>query len=270
MRFCVFTILGFCGLVGPPTKVHAQWRDGTPYLDSKPEGLEQAILRIKRTFSVRVHWRYDPDTFFSAAWRSKPVSAGGSQTEPDEAEWMVYIIERFLSKYSKDFIHKNLRSIYLVKEMRFYGHRYAGTYSPDSIYIACTGLTDGSSRSYLEATLHCEFSSILLRNHGFPAAEWSEVNERGWKYSGYGKDYDILGRADLHERTAELLAKGFLKKYAQASPEEDFNSYVRLFIENPRLLYSLASRHGRIAQKLRVCREFYRRIDSGFSIDTGG
>ena len=74
--------------------------------------------------------------------------------------------------------------------------------------------------------MHSEFSTILYRRYPFPAKEWTAINGNEWAYLGYGDNHDLMSREDLFERREDLLRKGFLNLYAQASMEEDFNMYV--------------------------------------------
>jgi hypothetical protein len=240
--------------------------DDKPPADSKPSGLEQSVTKIQKTFGVRVHYSYDPVSFFPEKWRRMPVSAEAWQIEYEEAARTIPIIESFLRKYSRDFLLLNLKDVYLVKRMKFIGRPCSGTYSNVGIYIANEGEDKGYSRTFLEGTMHSEFSSILFANYDFPIQQWTGANEKDWKYKGYGKDFDILDHGDLFEHDDDLLEKGFLSRYAQASIEEDFNTYVECFVERPHWLQSVAFQRKRISQKLRICRDFYKEIDSGVPV----
>jgi hypothetical protein len=112
---------------------------------------------------------------------------------------------------------------------------------------------------YLLALMHSEFSSILSRNYGFPAGEWSRINESSWRYLGSGKD--LLGQPHLYQETEDLLSKGFTTVYSQASLEEDVNMYVFSVIHSRASLVWAAERHKRVKQKLEVLTRFYDRID---------
>ena len=75
--------------------------------------------------------------------------------------------------YPRALVADNLRSIYLLRTMTLYGLRYGGTYSRGSIYITSRGEDHGCKDLFRSAMIHSEFSSILIKNYGFPAAEWS-------------------------------------------------------------------------------------------------
>ena len=172
--------------------------------EASVEQLAQSIARIKKTFGVQVHYLYDRNTYFADDWREAPVKAEGKQIDLGEALRTLPIVEAFLAGYPKAVLAENLRDVFLVLSMSFYGQEFGGTSSADGVYITNDGENEGYTRQYLESTMHDEFSSILFRNYDFPQAEWGQVNERGWKYVGYGKDFDVLCRTDLFDSSEAL------------------------------------------------------------------
>jgi hypothetical protein len=219
---------------------------------------EQLERGIRERFGVRVHVSYDRDVFFPPTWKRPPVSARGSQIEPDEVSLLMRLIPEFLSMYPPSLVTNNLRDIYLLSAMSFYGLDYGGTFSKAGIFITCPS---GSRRYHdlsLAATMHSEFSSILLRNYRFPEKEWTGINDVNWRYLGSGTD--LLGRPDLFEQTEDLFRQGFMCTYGQASLEEDVNMYVFSAIHGHHTLSSAATRHTRIRKKLRVLILFYEGI----------
>jgi hypothetical protein len=220
---------------------------------------DQEIARIRQEFGVRVHVNFDPASYFPARWRSAPVSANGVQIEPAAAIQVKNIIPRFLAMYPRGLIAGNLRNIYLLKSMSFYGSIYWGTYRRDAIYVANSGEDHVDTDLNLLALMHSEFSSILYRNYGFPAEEWSRINESSWRYLGLDKD--LLGQPNLFQVTDDLLSKGFTSVYSQASLEEDVNMYVFSVIVSEDSLVLAARTHKRVKQKLELLTRFYDRID---------
>jgi hypothetical protein len=220
---------------------------------------DDEISRIWKEFGVRVHVTYDRDSYFPTRWKRAPVSAQGIQIEPDGAMQLKRLIPGFLSMYPRALIANNLRAIYLLKSMNFYGREYAGAYCRGGIYITSRGEDHGWEDLFRSAMMHSEFSSILYRNYGFPTGEWSKINESDWRYFGSGKDFP--DRPDLYDETEDLLRKGFICAYGQASVEEDVNMYIFAAIHRWLSLNSAAARHKRVKQKLEVLTRFYERIN---------
>ena len=218
-------------------------------------GTDHDIVRIWETFGVHVHVRYDADSYFPIEWKRAPYSAQASQIEPDEGKRILRLIPGFLAMYPPELIAKNLRAIYLLKSMSFYGLAYGGTSSLDGIYITSEGQDRGYSDEFLSAAMHHEFSSILYTNYRFPDDEWSKVNDPRWRYVGEGKD--LLGRTDVDDETEDLLRQGFIRVYGQACIEEDVNTYVSAVIAKRPFLVSAAARHKRVRQKLEILTRFY-------------
>ena len=130
------------------------------------------------------------------------------------------------------------------------------------MYITCRTQAQGYDKPYLSATLHREFSSILLRNykHNFPKEAWEAANVPGWKYGGTG--IEMLGRKDLFDQSDELLSKGFLITYSQSSMENDFNEFAAWAFTKPNHLQELASKYERINEKYRLTTNFYKKIQA--------
>jgi hypothetical protein len=223
-----------------------------------PGGDSPDLARISKTFGVRVHVAYNRENYFPAEWRSPPASAKGSQIKPAEAQRITRLIPGFLSMYPPALITENLRHVFLLESMSFYGLEYGGTNSRDAIYIASLGRTRPHHDVSVAALMHSELSSILYRNYDFPSGEWRQANEDTWVYIGEGKD--LLGRSDLFEQSDDLFRKGFIFVYGQASLEEDVNTYVLAVIHQWSRLRSAAASYARVRRKLAVLIRFYEGI----------
>lgn len=226
----------------------------------RPMQVESKIDEIQRTYGVSVHYIYDSQAFFPKEWLLAPISGKGSQIHLKEVKRILPITERFLSKYSKSILKKNLMDIYLLGGLKFYGKSYGGTNSTSALYVRSEGKSKGYRNSYLLGTMHHEFSSILLRNYKdeFPSDAWKAANPEGWKYFGTGEG--MLGQKDLFLESEELLSRGFLVKYSQSSLEEDFNMLVGWAFAKPKRLQDLASKHERVNKKCLLMTDFYKKI----------
>jgi hypothetical protein len=213
---------------------------------------------IKNSYGVNIHYNYVHASFFP-----RHPTARGSQA------WFVASIlsnvEKFLSKYPKEVISRNLSDLFLVGILEFSGKRYGGTYIDSAIYISTGGFLRNHDSSLL-ALMHAEFSSILLHNYkdNFPFKEWEAVNKPTSRYTGSG--FEMLGNAGLYDQTEELLDNGFLEGYSQAQLEEDFNIFVDWIFTKPNLLKKLASKYHRIEKKYQLVIKFYKSIDPRIDI----
>ncbi len=229
-------------------------------MNNPPAGIEKKIKQIEKAYGVRVHYQYDRKEFFPRSWLREPISAEGSQMPPEEIKRVLSLLDKFLCRYPKQVLKKNLTDIYLVKDLKFYDKSFGGSYADSSLYINSLGVSKGFTDSYLLGTMHSEFSSILLRNYGdrFRADAWKAANEPGFEYNGTG--VEMLGRNDIFAQSHELADHGFLVSYSQSSLENDVNMYAFWAFTRAEELKSLASEYNRISRKYRLFAEFYNRI----------
>ncbi len=232
---------------------------------SSEPALDLKLRDLQRQYKVEVHYDFDAEKFFPAQWRKQPVSAHGKQITISEAKRLVPIIETFLSRYPKPVIQKHLQHIYLLEELRFFGKDFGATYSRSAIYIKSQGTVSGFSDRFLAGRMHSEFSSVLMKNHRFPEADWKQVNPPRFKYLGTGTE--MLGQSNLYGQNPELLKRGFVVKYCQSSMENDFNMISDWLFTRPTKLGELARDYPRIATKRKLAIEFYRSIDNRFRFE---
>lgn len=217
--------------------------------------IESQVAQIYRDYSVRVLYKYDRDQYFSDKWRKAPVNAQGAQMSDDEILRLLPIIREYLSFYPAEVISKNLKTIYLSSELNFFAKSYGATYGKSSLYFKNEHKGKKYDKSFLLGTMHSEFSSILMKNHFFSEAVWKGTNHGGFEYIGNGKD--MLGVNQGYNQSTELLARGLICAYAQASVEEDFNMIVFWLFTKPNELKALARKYPIINSKMWMVIDFY-------------
>ncbi len=221
--------------------------------------IEPNIRNIENEYDIRIHHSYDANTFFPSRWLKAPISARGKQLPAKEVARVLPIIEEFLSAYPKPVLKGNLKSIYLLGELSFYGKSFGASNGKSSLYIKSRGADQGFTELFLASRVHSEFSSILMRNHSFPKQEWRKINRANFRYVGDGAR--VLDQPNLYSRTNELLRDGFIVKYAQSSIENDFNMISDWLFTRRNRLKRLAGKFPRIDAKTRLAIKFYRSID---------
>lgn len=228
-------------------------------------GIESSIRNIENEYDIEIHYNYNAKTYFPSRWLKAPISARGKQLPAQEVARVLPKIQQFLSVYPKRVLCENLKSIYLLSELEFYGKRFGASNGKSSLYIKSKGLDKGFTASFLIATMHSEFSSILLRNHSFPKLEWRKINRTDFNYTGDAKRF--LGQPNLYGQDVELLRDGFVVKYAQATLENDFNMISRWLFTRRSQLKKLANIYPRIAAKKQLAIRFYRSIDQRMTFE---
>ena len=205
---------------------------------------------------------------FPPSWRSGEIQATAIQIADNQIARSTVISDKAMSKYPPEVLTKNLKAVYFVKEMRFYGLQYGGTNSRENVYITNRGPVMGFSDKFVEATFHHEFSSILLRNYN------SLFDEKGWTHSNRpGTHYGSSGMQALKEGNADTTymdvynVDGFLNQYAKASIEEDFNTFAEALFSGDREYWRIVSLFPRVQKKHKIAIQFFHSIDPQFTED---
>lgn len=118
-----------------------------------------------------------------------PIHVGGWRTTFNMAEPIDHrvmaryplILREAFEKYPVQIIKNNLTAIYFAKMLESKGFKYGGTYDPFRriVYLVNNGKQPDD---HSVAIFHHEFSSILLKRHGFLLNPWHEQNPLHFKY----------------------------------------------------------------------------------------
>ncbi|MBU0488132.1 MAG: hypothetical protein KKA07_07415 [Bacteroidetes bacterium] len=205
---------------------------------------------------------------FPDSWLSTTIDAKGISLDPEEYSRSKTVILQALLKYPIAVIKKNLKRIYILKEIEFYGKTFGGTNSTDIVYLSQNGTKNGYSNFYFEQLFHAEFSSILLRNYPqyFDKTNWLKNNSSEFSYGDGG--VNALKKNLSSERfDAKINEMGLINQYATSSMENDFNSFAKnLFL--PKFGFSeLIDKYALLKNKRALIIAFYGKIDSSFSED---
>lgn len=200
------------------------------------------------------------------SWTKSPINGYVVPLDKDQMNRTVQVIEEAVSKYPPYIVNKNLKNIYLVKEMGFYGVKFGGTRSSDSVYIT-------SQKSYsdesIEQLFHAEFSSILWKNYqsDFDSKKWAKLNPSGFTYTGTGVDaLKINANGNFaNQEEKVLLRNGFLTEYAMSSLENDFNSFTKLMFLGDPTFWDKVDNYSQINKKFDLVIDFYASLDSTFT-----
>ena len=212
---------------------------------------------------ITIHFRVNDETF-PENWKTEEINAKGVSLDTLEIKRSLKFINAALDKYPTDILMKNLREVYILKSIEFYGQGFGGTYATDIVYIANDGVDKGYSEDYLEQTFHHEFSSILLYNHedSFDKEKWKSFNELSY---GSGGVQALKDGKDNQSIDPILNVKGFLTQYASSDFEEDFNSFAEnIFV--PNCEFHMAIKENlKLAEKRKLIIDFYNSFDKTFT-----
>lgn len=206
---------------------------------------------------------------FPADWLPAPVLANATLLDSAEFERSRNCIEIALNRYSTPVLADELKHIVMFQAIRFYGLKFGGTNSIDTVFLTNDGAAKGYTDRYITGAFHHEFSSILLRNHPdkFDQKAWDKAIPPNFQYRGNGTDAVREGTSNT-SYDSSLYQQGFVSQYSQASMEEDFNMLAEGLLTGDPEMAEAARRSARIRAKLTVVVQFYKAIDPGIKIDS--
>ena len=202
--------------------------------------------------------KYTCDTPFW--WNRTPLNVQCRDTLYHGKKKARIALDRFLKKYPKRMIRKNLKRVVFVRYLKLYGVDYGATYSFNVLFIS----TEWNSNSVndLEEKLHHEFSSVLMDNHGFKNKEWKNISKKYISERDDGRSH--INDRDAYKGSNSLYKKGFVVKYGSTNVENDANTYAEFLFVSPKRLKSIAKRYEKVYHKTRLLKDFYCSIDKNF------
>lgn len=220
------------------------------------------------SMAVPVLTQAGPD-MFPHHWKAAQIAARAESLEAREIGRSVEAVRGAMDKYPLWLVKRNLRRVFVVRTLQFYGLDYGGTNSLDTLYLANSGRTNGFTDRFLEESFHHEFSSVLLRNYAgrLDRSAWAGANAPRTRYIGNGTEAVRQGASGL-DYGARWHEMGFLCEYGAASLEEDFNTYAEGLFAGGRRFWRVVDAYPRVRAKARIAVRFYQALDASFNEDT--
>ena len=208
---------------------------------------------------------------FPSTWYDPEINAKAESLSESEIERSRSIIISALDKYPIEVLKDDLKSVYILKSMNFFGVDYGGTNSNDCVYVTNSGEDMGYSDIYIEETFHHEFSSVLLRKYKqlFDESGWRQINPDGFEYF----DEVTGGSGAIREGKAskefdpEFHEMGFLYEYAGSTSENDFNSFAENIFMGDESFFKTVEGYEKLKAKLDLIIRFYNTINPRFTIE---
>lgn len=205
---------------------------------------------------------------FPRSWRNKSINPMATPVSYSEQGRLLDITQKSLDKYPDKVIRSNLKEIYILKTLMFFGLEYGGTYHKRKLYFTDNGIEKGYTDEYIEGTIHHEFSSIILKrnNNYFDEAAWLAANPIGFVY-GEGGVEALKSENTSLELDSSLYIQGFLNEYSLASLEEDFNCFAEYIFISGEEFWQAWEQSEAIRKKTEILISFYNRIDPFFTLE---
>lgn len=209
------------------------------------------------------------ENMFPDHWYSEKINAKTVSLSLTEYKRVKDLLKKALAKYPEHILKENLKKVYALNSLNFYGLPYGGTYSMSKKALYITDDTILYEKdSFIESFFHHEFSSILFRKHPcyLKTKEWKSSNPRDFHYGKGGMEAIRNGNASM-EFDSILNEKGFLNKYSQASLEDDINVFSQNLFNGGKEFWIIVDRYEKVKAKTRLIIGFYHKIDPFFTED---
>ncbi len=210
---------------------------------------------------VKIIFDYS-DNIYPSHWLKGDIAGKGKSLKTSEYERSKKIVLKALRKYPNSLISNNLKKIYILNQLNFFGVNYGGTFYENTLYIANSGLADGYTDSYIEKTFHHEFSSILKENHSayFDNKAWEKANSSDFKYGKGGIDA-VVNKNDNQDFSEYYFEKGVLNQYGSSSLDEDFSVYCENIFMDDLKFWEAVKTYPRVKAKVKIAMSFYKKIN---------
>jgi dipeptidyl-peptidase 4 len=211
----------------------------------------------------QIHLDRASSDIFPESWRTPEINAQAEPLADSERERCRKIVERALTQYPPELLAATLKRIYCLGRLEYRGVTTGGTRSMSAIYVVCK---PAYASAAVERILHAEYSSVLFRNHRqhFDEKAWKAINPADFDYLGSGVQAVKNGQATRRADDA-TLAQGFIKEYAKASIEEDFNCHAAPLMVGDPVYWGMVAKHPKLKAKSDLVIGFYAKIHASFT-----
>ncbi len=217
--------------------------DDEEEFSAEPEGeLEELADLFRHRTGIRLHHRGDDD-------------GGGAEKGPVElalARRALPTLQEVLMVYPEPIRGHLLKDLHIYGRFIMRGKPFLGCALPKKQRINLAVRTRTRPAS-LKTTMHHEIAHLIENHRSFPTGQWVEISDG--LYTGRGHR-DDEGKANK----PELLAKGFVTRYASRNRHEDFAELAEVAFTKPRRMLRWAEQHDAIARKLDIATDVYERI----------
>jgi len=216
---------------------------------------------------VKVVFEYSAD-IFPDDWRNERIDAQGQQIDLEEIARSKQVAIKALNKYSTTLLGYNLRALYFLKSMKFFGVSFGGTNSLDALYLTNNGTSLGYTDTYIEQTFHHEFSSILFRNYVrfFDTTAWKKANDPNFDYNDPESGVGAIRTGRSSQVLDTSLARyGFLTEYSMSSLENDLNTMAQNLFLPDMSFWNIVNKYPKIKTKMQLLAAFYNKLDTRYT-----
>jgi len=238
--------------------------------------LERDLKHLQTHYSLNLTTDLTPDNYKSS-W----LDADSGQlsrntkvvliTDANDFARCVRAVIPAIQRYAPALMRQHLSSVYCLDDLTLGSTAAGGTYdsAQRSVYLIIKDSDASlSSSAWLKEVFHHEFSSLLMKAHGFDEGAWRQAAGLAFRYE---QDEDISFRWMLFRgyidpvEDSVLFNRGLLRHYSETGVENDFNTYAQTIFVQPETMRTLIAQYPIIARKYQLFKDFYLGIDPGLA-----
>ncbi len=214
---------------------------------------------IHKPTGVAVHFRVDRN-MFPFSWRTGEIHPYAKSLPKGLRYEALDIINDAFRKYPVPVLQQNLKKIYVLNELSFYGINYGGTNTHNVVYLVHHFYT----KDFVESTFHHEFGAVLMYNYNFDSTAFKALLPDSVSYGNGGLDALQSGKSSLY-LDYELVEKGFLNEYGSSCIEEDYCTICEQLFKPDVDFWNIYDKYPVIHKKIKFIIDFYHSIDTTFN-----
>jgi hypothetical protein len=211
--------------------------------------LDAMVAEIRQTYGVEVLYKYNPEQFIPAIWRSNMV---GAQIALPDAKIHLEQIEKFLKRIPRPVLEEHLKAIYLFKTLSYANQPMGGMAYQKAIYLCY-----GGPRHADNALFH-EFTHLLQTTHPPDAGAWAKDLPADFRYLG------AESKENAYHSDDSMRSLGFVLKYAMTSLNEEMAVLSDYVFTRPRMTRALMKKHPAIQRRVERLIEYYKSISPDY------
>jgi hypothetical protein len=203
---------------------------------------------------IEVSFTYTKE-IFPESWQPAPVNARGETIAFSEISRSGAAAVKALNKYPENVLTHNLKAVYFLKSLSFFGVGYGATNSNDVVYIASNGVAKGYTDFYLEKSFIMSFpvffSGITPRS-SIPLSGKKQmemvliimIRKMGW--------VPFRNKKSSEELDTALARIGMLTQYAMSSLENDINTIAQNLFLPDNNFWDITDHYPLIKKKVKL------------------
>lgn len=234
----------------------------------RPGKFEKQIFTLGAAEAVALYFTGDPPPF-PEEYLKPPTSAGAVYLDPVQDRALIeraqQLLQRELAKYPPAFLTKNLKEIYVFKDLTQDKVSVGGFGWADHkrLYIQNDARPGPIAEVYFGLTLHHELAHILIANYAarFSRSRWEKLNAPTFHYGVGGLESIRAGGSGSTQLDPRSWEVGFARPYGMSDFDEDFACICEgLFCGDPRF-WQAVDRVEILNKKVKMAIEFYHALD---------